>query len=237
MAAATRKSGKRLAHGEAKPRILDAAEELFAMAGLEGVSFRDLAGAAGVSLSAIHYHYGSKHAVLAEIFERRARLLTDRRLDLLDAAMRNAGGRPALESILDAFLRPAFEVTRGDRNDMFNRLRARLALEQTAVTRDIMKRAFDENDLRFVAALQATLPDLDVEDIHWRFHFLVGAMIYTMSDSGQLEGLSGGICAARDTDIALRRMVQSFGEVFRGAGLLKSVRGAHVEAAQMRQLA
>ena len=177
--------------------------------------FDSLTAAAGVSLSAIHYHFGSKEAVLSEIFARRAALLTKRRLELLEAALRY-GGRPAsLESILDAFLRPAFEVTRGDRNDLFNRLRARVSLEHSAKTRAIVSRAFDENDLRFIDELGAALPDLAHEDLHWRFHFLVGAMIYTMSNSGQLDGLSRRKCWSTQTDLALASMVKAFSAVLR----------------------
>jgi len=206
---------RRLRHGEARERILDAAEKMFAVDGYDNVSFRSLTAAAGVSLSAIHYHFGSKDALFSEIFARRASLLTDRRLELLEAAIRY-GGRPApLESILDAFLRPAFEVTRGDRNDLFNRLRARVSLEHSATTRHIVSRAFDQNDLRFIDELRAALPELKDEDLYWRFHFLVGAMIYTMSDSGQLEGLSGGKCSSTRTDLALPLMVKAFSAVFR----------------------
>ncbi len=172
----------RLNHGEARGRIIEAAERLFAVDGYDAVSFRDLTTAAGVSLSAIYYHFGSKQAVLSEIFARRAAVLNERRLELLEAARRYAGRPPPLESILDAFLRPAFEVTHGDRNDLFNRLRARVSLEQSVTTREIVSRAFDQLDLLFIAELGAALPDLAHEDLHWRFHFLVGAMIYTMSD-------------------------------------------------------
>ena len=119
---------RRLQHGEARERILDAAERLFAIDGYDAVSFRSLTDAAGVSLSAIHYHFGSKEAVFSEVFSRRAALLTKRRVELLEAARRYGGRPPSLESILDAFLRPAFEVTHGDRNDLFNRLRARVSL-------------------------------------------------------------------------------------------------------------
>jgi AcrR family transcriptional regulator len=210
---------RRLRHGEARERIIDAAEKLFAVDNYDAVSFRSLTAAAGVSLSAINYHFGSKEAVLSEIFARRAVLLTKRRVELLEAALRY-GGRPAsLESILDAFLRPAFEVTRGDRNDLFNRLRARVSLEHSATTRDIVSRAFDQNDLRFINELAAALPELIHEDLHWRFHFLVGAMIYTMSDSGQLEGLSGGKCSASETDLALASMVRMFSAVFRSPSM------------------
>ncbi len=220
MAKGGRTPQRRLQHGEARGRIVETAEKLFAVDGYDAVSFRDLTAAAGVSLSAIHYHFGSKEAVLSEIFARRAALLTERRLELLEAALRY-GGRPAsLESILDAFLRPAFEVTRGDRNDLFNRLRARVSLEHSATTREIVSRAFDENDLRFIDELGAALPELTHEDLHWRFHFLVGAMIYTMSDSGQLEGLSGGKCSSAKTDFALASMVATFSALFRSPPML-----------------
>jgi AcrR family transcriptional regulator len=221
-----RKGGRakhqRLHHGEARGRIIDAAEKLFAVDGYDAVSFRDLTDAAGVSLSAIHYHFGSKQAVLAEIFVRRASVLTRRRLDLLGAARRYEGASPSLESILDAFLRPAFEVTHGDRNDLFNRLRARVSLEHSTTTREIVSRAFDENDLRFVDELRAALPELTHEDVHWRFHFLVGAMLYTMSDSGQLEGLSGGKCSPAQTDLALAAMVRTFSALFRSSSVFPS---------------
>jgi AcrR family transcriptional regulator len=219
MARVKKASRKRLNPGEARERIIEAAETLFASDGYDGVSFRDLTAAAGVSLSAIHYHFGSKEAVLSEIFARRASIMTLRRLDLLDAARRREGEPPQLESILDAFLRPAFEVTHGDRNELFNRLRARVALEHSSVTREIVSRAFDENDLRFIDALGGALPFLSHEDLHWRFHFLVGAMIYTMSDSGQLEGLSGGKCSSHQTDVALAAMVGNFAALFRSASL------------------
>jgi AcrR family transcriptional regulator len=219
MRKARKASQARLNHGEARERILDAAEKLFAVDGYEAVSFRDLTGAAGVSLSAIHYHFGSKEAVFSEVFARRSRLLTERRLELLEAARRYGGRPPSLESILDAFLRPGFEVTHGDRNDLFNRLRARVSLERSGTTRDIVSRAFDENDLIFIDELKAALPALTHEDVHWRFHFLVGAMIYTMSDSGQLSGLSGGACSPSDTDFALASMIQMFSALFRSPSM------------------
>jgi hypothetical protein len=67
--------------------------------------------------------------------------------------------------------------------------------------------------------LSASLPALNDEDLHWRFHFLVGAMLYTMSDSGQLEGLSGGACSSVKTDEALAAMVQAFSALFRSPPL------------------
>jgi len=225
---AARKPKRRLQYGEAHERIVEAAAELFANKGYDAVSFRDLAGAAGVSLSAINYHFGSKLALFSEVFLRRAAPMTSRRLELLDAAIRYGGHPLPLESILDAFLRPAFEVTHGDRNDLFNRLRARVAMEQGATTRKIVSQAFDENDFRFISELSATLPHLTEEDLHWRFHFLVGAMLYTMSDSGQLEGLSGGRCTTAETALALATMTKTFAAVFQAPSI--APHGKHLAA-------
>ena len=214
---ARRQHKQRLPRGVAKERILVSAEGLFAASGVDGVTFRELASAAGVSLSATHYYFQSKHAVLAEVFARKAKSMTDRRAVLLEAASTTAGG-PSLDAILDAFLRPAFEVTRGDRNDPFNKLRARLAVEQSEVTRAIVSTAFDESDGVFLGALARALPALSPQEIHWRFHFLVGALVYTIADAGQLEGLSQGLCTSADTDDALTQMVAAFTALFRGAG-------------------
>jgi Tetracyclin repressor-like, C-terminal domain len=156
-------------------------------------------------------------------------------MDLLEAARRYQGGPLALESILDAFVRPAFEVTLGDRDELFNRFRARVSLETSEVTRDIVRRAFDETDLIFIAELGRALPELSEEDIQWRFHFLVGAMVYTMSDSGQLEGLSGGRCLPRQLDLALANLALTFSTLFRAPALVAPVhtkldhRGAYNE--------
>ena len=205
----------RMPNGAARERILDAAESLFALHGLDGVSFRDITARAGVSLSAIHYHFGSKQLVLSDIFYRRARAMVERRKALLGQLPRDDRGRLPLQGILDAFLRPALEVTQGDRDDLFNRLLARLAMEPSEVTRVIMRDCFDTNDLRFVEELARACPGLKREDVHWRFHFLVGAMIYTMSDYRQLAGLSQSTCLARDTTTALRILVESFTASFR----------------------
>lgn len=206
--------GKRLPHGHARGLILDAAEVLFSKANLDAVSFRDLAREAGVSLSAIHYHFGSKEGVLTEMFARQAANLVARRNALLAALTQNETRIPALEGLIDAFIRPAFEVTHGDRDDLFNRLLARLSIESSVVARQIISKAFDENDLLFITEFARAAPHLSADEVHWRFHFFVGSMIYTMSDAGQLYGLSDGVCDTTDTETALAQMTRAFKALF-----------------------
>jgi len=207
-------AARRLPNGMVPNMILDAAEVLFSESGFDAVSFREIARAAGVSLSAINYHFGSKEGLLREVFARRAADLVERRAEQLSALPRQENGALPLVGIIDAFVRPALEVARGDRNDLFNRMLARLAVGSGEGMREIISRAFDESDHTFIEEFARALPALSRAELHWRFHFLVGGMIYTMSDAGQLEGLSGGLCSARDNETTLRELTTSYVALF-----------------------
>ena len=58
---------------DTKERLLDAAERLFAERGFEGASLRAVTQAAGTSVSAANYHFGSKEALLGRTLLRRGR--------------------------------------------------------------------------------------------------------------------------------------------------------------------
>ena len=63
-------------------RLVLAAERLFALHGIDGVSLRQVAAEAGsANNSAVHYHFGSKDALVAAIFEHRLpQIIRERRL-------------------------------------------------------------------------------------------------------------------------------------------------------------
>ena len=59
-----------MARRDTRSKILSAATPLFAKHGLNGVSVRNLASAAGVNLSMVSYHFGGKEGLYAEILKR-----------------------------------------------------------------------------------------------------------------------------------------------------------------------
>lgn len=201
----------------AKPvreRLIEAGERLFAEHGWNGVGIRAIAAAADVSLAALNYHFGEKENLLAEIFAARARPIAAERLRLLAEV---EAGEPTLEAVIDAFLRPAFAAASDTRfgGPVFAKLRARLATEPEAFSRRILSDAFDESSRAYLAALGRLLPDLPPAELAWRFHFLLGAMTYTMADPGRIQALTGGGCNPGDVNAALPRLVPFLAAGFR----------------------
>jgi AcrR family transcriptional regulator len=89
---------------------LDAAEQLFAERGIEAVSLRDVCTAAHQrNHSAAQYHFGDRQGLVAAVFERRMRVVSERRHALLDQV--EAAGRPDdVDAIVRAVVIPLTEV-------------------------------------------------------------------------------------------------------------------------------
>jgi AcrR family transcriptional regulator len=100
-AAADRKTASRrreyLRSEDRRAQIVDVAIELMAERGLAEVSIRDAAGAAGVPISSITYHFGSRNGLLQEVME----AMIDRFCDRMVAAA--PSGRD-LDEVLESYL-------------------------------------------------------------------------------------------------------------------------------------
>ena len=73
-------------------QMLDVAERLFARNGIDNVSIREIVRASGQSnLSAAHYHFGSREALVSAMLVRRIRVINTLRHQRLDALV--ASGR------------------------------------------------------------------------------------------------------------------------------------------------
>jgi AcrR family transcriptional regulator len=196
-------------------RILQTAEAMFAEHGFDAVSMRDITAAARVNLASVNYHFGSKMALLAEVVASRANVLVEERLRLLSQVPRDRGGRPKLESIIEAFLRPAFEMSRHPGGMHHMRLRARLAVERIGMSKAQFEKIFDESNQKFIDALGEALPDYPHTEIYWGFHCLLGVVVYTMANSGRIQHLSRGACDPRDVEATLDRVVPFIAQGFR----------------------
>jgi AcrR family transcriptional regulator len=215
------RSRKPVAAAEApsvRERILEVAERLFAEHGMSGVGLRAITAEAGVNLASIAYHFGSKDGLLEALFAQRAAPIAQERLRLLAQCYENAPS-PTLEDILDAFLRPALVLGVQPQfgGPAFVKLRARLAIEPEALSRKILSKAFDLSSKKFIDAIAEALPQQPRAEIEWRFHFMLGAMFYTMGNSGRIQALTNGRVDPGNVKRALHHMIPFLAAGFRSA--------------------
>jgi AcrR family transcriptional regulator len=201
-----------------RDRILEVAERLFAEYGMSGVGLRAISSEAKVNLASIAYHFGSKDGLLEALFSQRAAPIAEERLRLL-AQCSEKTDRPKLEDILEAFLRPALVLGVQPQfgGPAFVKLRARLATEPEALSRKILSKAFDLSSRKFIDAIVGALPGLPRAEVEWRFHFMLGAMFYTMADSGRIQALTKGRIDPGNVKRALRHMIPFLVAGFRSA--------------------
>lgn len=197
-----------------KTRILDAAERLFAHHGVEATSLRTITAEAGVNLAAVNYHFQSKEALMHAVIARRLDPVNQKRLAMLDACEAAAGaGALELECVLDALLRPVFEMLRSPAKE-FAPMMSRIFTESSALTAKVFEKHLAHVSARFFPAFERALPEVPKTELFWRLLFTMGAVAHTIGGAQVLRVLSGGQCDPSDVDGTIRRI-----EAFLLAGL------------------
>jgi AcrR family transcriptional regulator len=198
-------------------RILDVAEELFALHGYDGVSMRQISSGAQVDVALANYHFGKKLDLFYAVFNRRAELLSTSRREVLVASKQETGGKPqTLEQIIEAFLLPLkFAQETGDPG--WKNYMALLAYVMTSPiwNEKLMQDNFDKRVGEFIEALKLALPNARDEDIHWCYHYVSGALALTLAQTGRIDRLSEGKCLSSDFDAAYDRMIPFVAAGFR----------------------
>lgn len=192
-----------------KDRILDAAEALFARHGFDGVSMRMVAEAAEVDLALSSYHFGNKRGLFDAVLVRRAEVWNSTRLDALEKVKEEAGADgPAVEDIIDAFLRPMLAY--GYQEDPGWRHYFELIAQVNSSYEwggQLMTKYFDPAVRKFIDALKQALPNAEPSDLYWCYHFLSGALTLTFAHTGRIDKLSDGVVKSDDMLGAYKRMV------------------------------
>jgi AcrR family transcriptional regulator len=229
------RAGRARDSGDTKERLLDAAERLLAERGFEGTSLRAVTQAAGTSVSAAHYHFGSKEELLRATLLRRVEPMNRRRLGCLDDLERAASGAPlSVEAILDAFLRPLFaeRAARGEAGSDVRFVAARLYSDPPDLVSALKQELFGEVSRRYLDALSRALPGRSRAELGLRFQLAVGSMVHVMSgnlmDAPHLKEVAArdSVGARGDPDLLSDASVLRHMVAFLAAGLRAPVADA-----------
>ena len=205
---------------DTRDQILDTAERLFAEHGIDAVSLRTLTSEARVNLAAVHYHFGSKEALVTAVFDRRVDRLNRERLEMLDEAERLAGdGPPPLEDVLRAFFAPVIR-TGVQAGSTFRRLCGRVHAEPAEYVQKYFDEKFGPVIERFIVAFERAVPELSNKERGWRMHFAAGLMVFTLLEGEKLKHYSHGLCDPANVDEAIEQMVHFAAAGLRATALL-----------------
>tara|TARA_B100000446_G_scaffold24048_1_gene19580 strand:- start:1045 stop:1722 length:678 start_codon:yes stop_codon:yes gene_type:complete len=202
---------------DTKTRILDTAERLFAQKGFDAVSLRNIIASARVNLAAVHYHFGSKQALVHAVIARRLRPINEERLAKLAEARANAGKQPVkLERVLECLFRPLFRLQANPKaGPTFARLVGRVMGERNEGLQKFMMGELAEVIIQFSAAFETALPGLAREETDWRSHFMAGAMAHTLCNADLLVRFTGTDAGASDYETTVRRLIDFTAAGFR----------------------
>jgi AcrR family transcriptional regulator len=144
--------------GEAtRSALIEAAESLFAESGVEGVSTRQIGAAIGsANTNVVAYHFGSKEALIREVYRHRLPAIDRRRRELLDQADAASTGRE-IAALLRVFFQPLFEQTDHEGRHSYARFIAGLERSGMIATRGDVAAEFPETN-RLSERLLALLP-------------------------------------------------------------------------------
>jgi AcrR family transcriptional regulator len=196
-------------------KILAAAEALFAEAGYEGASIRQIALKAGVPVALVSYHFGGKLGLYRRVFESHApTLVAERRAGLALAALEPDPDR-RLAAIVKAVLVPMLGLRSTEGRQSLGRLLAHEVSDPCSIERGIIGDLLDPIAAAVIDLLAATLPGRSAAEIHWAYQMMIGTMTFIMADAGRIRTISGGACDPEDVDATIRHIIPLILDGFR----------------------
>lgn len=180
------------AHTASITAILDAAEEVFGTHGFDGGSMREIAGLAGISQSLLHYHYNNKVTLYEAVFERRAHVIQDVRLNQLQEILANKG---SFEEVLQILFLPLDKLLKEKRGKLkfYVQMLAAITMSADEQSSRIVKKFYDPSAEQFIAAFKIVEPTLGHDEAVWAYLFAIGARMqaHSPSDRAKRLGASG----------------------------------------------
>ncbi|HKM14416.1 MAG TPA: TetR family transcriptional regulator [Marinospirillum sp.] len=179
-----------MAQSDTVVRILDTAEALFAEKGFAETSLRTITSRAKVNLAAVNYHFGSKKALIQAVFARYLDPFCEAFNTEL-AVLENKQQTIPLEELLAVMARTTLNVpaTKGSLS-VFMRLLGLAYTQAQGHMRRYLQENYGQTFLRFTHLLKLSSADLPDAERFWRLHFILGAVVFTMSSLDALRDIA-----------------------------------------------
>ena len=155
-----------------RTRLMDAALDLLAQRGEDGVSLRELTDAAQANVAAVSYHFGSLKSLCDAAIE----YALERYLDAQQEAVSALGAEASLEALAAAFARPMMHALAvGGRELDVMRIVARAGVDPPGGW-DRFDASFDRIRSDVVRVLKANVPGIRDQELIFRTRCAAGLM-------------------------------------------------------------
>jgi AcrR family transcriptional regulator len=172
---------------------------VFSARGFDGASTREIAAAAGVNISSLHYHWESKETLYFAVFAH----VYDRILELVRSSIPDASiERPASREVVDEVMGRLYDFFAD--NPTIPRLMVRRLLETTAGTSDIEREILLPAWRRFATWTYDLSKVVSAEDAPILMLTVHSVLLLFMLDSQQFSGLLGGSVRSPEMRARLR---------------------------------
>jgi AcrR family transcriptional regulator len=175
-------------------RILDAAEAEFAAHGFVETSLRTITTKANVNLAAVNYHFGSKKGLIQAVTDRFLGPLTQQlhsRLSVYESQLKsnlNPNKQQELQQLFTILANSCQLVAQKNHHSLavFARLINTAYSQSQGHLRKHLTNQYGASFLYFMKLLRQYMPSMTNEQYFWRFHYLLGTMVFALSSSEAL---------------------------------------------------
>lgn len=176
-----------------REKLIDAAARAFAEHGVFSASLVDITRQAGQrNKGALHYHFGSREAVLCAVLERHVAFLAAREGELLELAMRAPDDD--VRSVVAAIVRPAAELAEsGWRGRAFLLIVAQLAqVDPTSLGDEVNEVLARTGGYEVYALLTSRMADVSPDVVLERFALVTSFILRAVADRARTNGRRPG---------------------------------------------
>ncbi|WP_151705488.1 TetR/AcrR family transcriptional regulator [Nitrincola alkalilacustris] len=164
-------------------RIILAAEALFAEQGFTETTMRQITAEADVNLAAVNYHFRSKQGLVNAVTERLMEPLCDE-IEVALADRLASNGKVQLEELLEMLMRALLHVNQQNTYSLsvFMRLLELAYMKNQEELREFFVSRYAPRLENYLRCLQADAAPMEENEFFWRLHFMLGAVVFTLSN-------------------------------------------------------
>lgn len=197
----------RTSREEGREKLLDAAEQLFANHGFNGVPVRDITELAGTRLAEINDQFGGKQGLFKAVVNRRMSLINGDRIERL-AALAVAGPlEERVQGLVTAFAAPLLERSKeGPGWESYLRLIAQMNATRFGEMLLVVDQ-FNPIARLCMEHLRAIFPDVGERKVLNMYQFMVSTVMTVFANNYRTDSLSEGRLSSADFDASFPDMV------------------------------